>query len=213
MIKRLALLSLYAFALLATVSCYFNDDRDPVETMFSGFMTGETDSKGKITILKNDFGLKYRVTEQLENIKLRPDTVYRIVASVALDESNNARIIQMVKAMSYIATPDSIIPDSMRGTDPVEIESIYVGGGYLNVLVGVKVQNEESDHDLFYTRLDTPGKYTFKIYHKAYGDREMYTKHAYISIPLWGYGLTKNDTVFLSCKGYKEDYDYKLNYK
>ena len=197
------------FILPALVSC--NDDKEPVETMFSGFMTGYTDAVGYVTVLNDDFGKQYMVKEKTE--KLDPDTLYRLVASVALDENLSARILQMAPTISYRAPEDKNIPDSLRVKDPVEIQSAYLGGGYLNVYVDIKVSKEGSVHRLFYAHLDDSQKLRFTIYHNAYGDGQVYTKHAYISIPLNGYGLAKNDTVFLSCKGSQKDYDYKLIYK
>ena len=193
----------------AFISC--DDDKEKVETMFSGFMTGYTDAEGYVTILNDDYGTQYMVSEKTD--KLNPDTLYRLVASVALEENRTARILQMVPTISYIAPEDSLIPDTMRVKDPVKIESIYIGGGFLNVHVCIKVQKEGTKHGLLYSRLNTPGKTSFTFYHNAYGDEPVYSKYAYVSIPLYGYGLAKNDTVFLSCKGFEEDYEYKLIYK
>lgn len=203
------LMILSAAVLPALVSC--DEKKEPIETMFSGFMTGRTDSEGYIKSLKDDYGKNYKVTEKSE--KLDPDSNYRLVASVAIDENLTARILQMAPAISYQAPEDSIIPDSMRVKDPVEIHSLYIGGGFLNIYMGIKVAKEGTAHRLFYSHLDTPGKVKFTIYHNAYGDEPVYTKHAYVSIPLAGYGLGQNDTVFLSANGYQEDYDYKLIYK
>ena len=208
--KRIASLLILSVILLpAFVSC--DDEKESVETMFSGFMTGKTDSKGYMKTLTDDYGKKYTVTESSE--KLDPDSKYRIVASIAIDEKLNARILQMTPAISFKAPEDSILDDSLRVKDPVEIHSLYVGGGFLNIYMGIKVAQEGTSHRLFYSHLDTPGKVMFTIYHNAYGDEPVYTKHAYLSIPLSGYGLEQNDTVFLSAKGYKEDYNYELIYK
>lgn len=209
--KRISIFVISALACAAMFLMSCRDGRDTIETMYNGFMTGQTDANGHISVLKDDFGRKYTVKD--ESDKLKPDTAYRMVASIVIDDDNTARIIQKVPAMSYIAPEDSIVPDTMRVKDPIEIISHYIGGGYLNLHLGILVKNESSEHSLFYTHLDTPGKLKFTVYHNAYGDTQVYTKYAYISIPLSGYGLAKNDTVFLSAKGYKEDYDLKLIYK
>lgn len=210
--KRTGLILLTALSLTFPfiVACD-NDEREEIETMTSGFMTGRTDNKGYVYMLRDDFGKSYKINGKSEQLK--PDTIYRMVASIALNEDNTARILQMVPTISYIAPEDSLIPDTMRVKDPVKIESIYIGGGFLNVHVCIKVQKEGTKHGLLYSRLNTPGKTSFTFYHNAYGDEPVYSKYAYVSIPLYGYGLAKNDTVFLSCKGYEEDYEYKLIYK
>ena len=196
-------------AVMSLASC--QDEREPVDTMFSGFMTGYTDSQGYISSLKDDMGNTYKVNNKLE--KLQPDTLVRVVAAIALDDQDQARILQVAYPISYVAPKDKILHDSMRVKDPIQIESIYIGGGHLNVNIGIKVQKEGTKHSLIYSQLESPGKLKFTFYHNSYGDKPVYTKHAYVSIPLSGYGLHKNDTVFLSCKGYEEDYDYKLVYK
>ena len=190
------------------ISC---KEKDEIETMLSGFMTGYTDSEGYISVLNDDLGNQYMISGETE--KFTPDTLLRMVVVIALEENNSARILQKVYPFAYKAPEDSVIEDSLRIKDPVQIESVYIGGGFLNLNLGVKVQKEGTKHKIGYTYLDTPGKLSFTIYHNAYGDGQVYTKHAYLSIPLAGYGLGKNDTVFLSCKGYQEDYDYKLIYR
>ena len=197
-----------AVCLTAFISC---KEEDEVETMLSGFMTGYTDSDGYISVLNDDMGHQYMVSDETE--KFTPDTLLRMVVAIELVENNSARILQKVFPIAYKAPEDSVINDSLRVKDPVQIESIYIGGGFLNLNLGVKVQKEGTKHKIGYTHLDTPGKLSFTIYHNAYGDGQVYTKHAYLSIPLAGYGLGKNDTVFLSCKGYQEDYGYKLIYR
>lgn len=208
--KRIVLMTAALTALcILSLSC--DDKKEKVETMYSGFMTAHTDADGYISILTDDFGKQFMVSEKTD--QLRPDTLYRIVASVALSENQSARIIQMAPTISYIAPDDSIIPDTMRVKDPIEIQSVYIGGGYLNVNLGIKVKKEDTKHSLFYARLNESGKLKFTFYHNAYGDEPIYTKRAYVSIPLYGYGLAKNDTVFLTANGYEKDYDYKLIYK
>ena len=196
-------------AVMSLASC--QDEREPVDTMFSGFMTGYTDSQGYISSLKDDMGNTYKVNNKSE--KLQPDTLVRVVAVITLDDQKQAQIVQVAYPISYVAPKDKILHDSVRVIDPIQIESIYIGGGHLNVNIGIKVQKEGTKHSLIYSQLESPGKLKFTFYHNAYGDKPVYTKHAYVSIPLLGYGLHKNDTVFLSCKGYEEDYDYKLVYK
>lgn len=207
---------LTAIILTATTACLMTfiscrKDNDEVKTTFSGFMTGYTDSQGYITVLNDDMGNRYMVNGRTSHYP--PDTLVRLVAVISIDENNTASIEDCVLPFSSKAPVDSSLPDSARVSDPLQIQSIYIGGGFLNLHLAIKVQKEGTTHFLAYSRLDSSDKLKFKLYHNAYGDGLMYTKHAYISIPLSDYDLNKNDTVFLSCKGYQEDYDYKLIYK
>ena len=115
-------------------------------------MTGYTDSNGNTTLLKDDFGTIYKVNRRVDDFDY-PNSFYRAVASITLQNDSSARIRQIVQTLSYIdikkkkdeawivlvqpslsykAPLDSAIPDSMRVKDPVHIESIYIGGGYVN---------------------------------------------------------------------------------
>ncbi|MBO4724045.1 MAG: hypothetical protein J5596_01830 [Bacteroidaceae bacterium] len=201
----------FSIALLALSFTSCDDKKEPIDTMFSGFMTGYTDSEGYISVLNDDFGRQFMVSEKSD--QLEPDTLYRMVASVALDENQTARILQTAPTISYKAIMDQLLPDSLRSRDPIDIQGIYIGGGYLNINAGVKVQKEGTMHSFIYTYKKTFGKLKFKLYHNAYGDGEVYTKRVYISIPIQSFGLAKNDTVLLNCKGYEEDREYKVAYK
>ncbi|MGX8689810.1 MAG: NigD1/NigD2 family lipoprotein [Bacteroidaceae bacterium] len=208
--KRISTIIVSVIAIFMTVSSC-REDRDKIETMMSGYMTGYTDSEGYFTVLNDDMGNQYMVSEQ--DKKHQPDTLLRVVATIALDERNTARIIQCVFPIANRAREDSSLHDTLKKADPVEIQSLYIGGGFLNVNLGIRVQTEGTKHTIVYSYADDSDKLRFTIYHNAYDDKPVYTKKAYLSIPLSEYGLNKNDTVFLNCKGYEEDYEYKLIYK
>ena len=208
-IERIILLLSVVFA-LSFISC--QKDSEPSETQFSGFMTGYTDSQGYFYLLKNDFGVKYSVEDKSQ--KYLPDTLYRMAATIALDSDSSAHILQIVPTISYRALSNSQIPVTLRKKDPLEIQSVYIGGGFLNIIAGTKVQKEDNNSGIpFYARMDNSSKLKFTIYYDSGNEEPIYTKLIYISIPLSDYGLAKNDTVYLSCKGYDKDYSYKLVYK
>ena len=207
--KKLTFL-LFAATMLSFTAC--NEDREPIETMYSGFMTGYTDTQGYLYSLKDDFGRKFKVISGDEG-KHKPDTLYRLVTSLAVDENDNAKLLQAVHAISYIAPLDSSIEDSLKVRDPMLLNTYYIGGGYLNLTLGVKVQTEGTKHDLRYTYSDQAGKPLFHLYHNAYGDGQVYTKNAFVSIPLSTYGLEKNDTVLISYMSYDQDCLIKVIYK
>ncbi len=100
------------------ISC---KEKDEIETMLSGFMTGYTDSEGYISVLNDDLGNQYMISGETE--KFTPDTLLRMVVVIALEENNSARILQKVYPFAYKAPEDSVIEDSLRIKDPVQIES------------------------------------------------------------------------------------------
>lgn len=209
--KLLGILTV-ATSLLAFVSC--SDENEPIGTILSGFMTGYTNSKGQFESVKDDTGNTYAVSQDLERGYLLPaDTMLRMVAVAYILEDGTLDMQQTVATHSYQAPLDHQIPDSMRVNDPLSIMTSYIGGGYLNLEIGIKVQKEGTSHALIYTVLPESGMYHFKLYHNAHGDKPVYTKKAYFSIPLSHYGLSHGDSVRLSCAGYESDYDIKLIYR
>lgn len=186
-----------------------------VKTVLSGYMTGVTDSLGYIKELVDDMGNRYTLLKEDESEQYSPDTIVRMVVAVELDDDKRARITSHAYPLSYRAPADAILPDSLRVHHPTKIESLYIGGGYLNINVEILVSKENTKHLLLYSCTDnsTPN-ITFQLYHNSYGDGRMYTKRAYISIPLSGYGLSHGDTVRLNCNGYYGlDYGYELIYR
>lgn len=203
---------LTAAGLLAFGSC--SPEREPVGTVLSGFMTGYTNSKGQFGSVTDDLGNTYTVAHDLErSYMLPPDTLLRMVAIAYIQEDGKLDMQQTVPTQSYPALMDNQVPDTMRVMDPLSIITSYIGGGFLNLEVGIKVQKEGTSHDMLYSVMSESGMLHFRIYHKANGDKPVYTKKAYLSIPLSSYSLSHGDSVRLSCAGYGNDYDLKLVYR
>ena len=75
--KRTGLILLTALSLTFPfiVACD-NDEREEIETMTSGFMTGRTDNKGYVYMLRDDFGKSYKINGKSEQLK--PDSLYTL---------------------------------------------------------------------------------------------------------------------------------------
>lgn len=198
--------------ILSMVSCNSKDE-ESVGSMFSGFVTAYTDGNGLISMVKDDMGNEYAITGCSD--VLIPDTIYRYVVSMGLDENSTAHIIQKVTPLyGAVKAPEtSILSDTLKKQDPVQINAAYIGGGFLNITMGIKIQQDSKMHSLLYARMSDEDQLTFTVYHDAHGDTPMYTMYAYLSIPLKDYGISRNDTVFLKCKGYQEDCNMKLIYR
>ena len=201
---------LLAATVLSFIAC--NEDREPIDTMYSGFMTGYTNSDGYLYLLKDDFGRQFQVVSGDEG-KHKPDTLYRLVTSLAVNDNGKANLLQAVQALSYVAPQDTIIHDSLKVRDPLMVNTYYIGGGYLNLTLAIKVKTEGTRHSLLYTYSNAAGKPLFRIYHNDYGDEPVYTKNAFVSIPLNKYSLSKNDTVLIIYMSYDQDCLLKLIYK
>lgn len=205
---------LYILFLLAVSALFWqacsNDDNPSVPFTTSGFFTARTNANGHIIRLTDDMGKVYNVRE--DSKLLTPDTTIRVVASI---QAQGADTVIYSKTFPISETPvrDQLIPNGKKVQDPVILKSIYVGGGHLNIHLGIKVKNETTNHDILYSRISDTKKLRLQLYHDAHNDDPIYTQNLYLSIPLSSYHLHKNDTVYFSYKSFEGDCVRKIVYK
>lgn len=220
--KRLQLYICVLAAVTMLASCNSEDKREiPFAT--SGFFTAYTNVNSHIYKITDDMGRTYNVLE--DNTELLPNTSERIIASIE-GQNGDTMITSKLFPLSEIATLDSKVGSELKVKDPVILKSIYLGGGYLNVHLGVKVKNENStvhlgydnvksdnsNHKIFYSRRTGKKNLIFTLYHNAGNDDPIYTKYTYLSIPVWLH-IHKNDTVTFNYKSFEGDRVEKFIYK
>lgn len=166
---------------------------EPIDTLVTEFVLANTDSKGTISVITNDRGYRYMVMNDTN--KLVPDTVYRIVCNYALSEQQTAKILAAYYVYADTAKDVSTYLPGELVNDPISIQSLYVGGGYLNIYMGLK-SDGKTKHAINSIRYDDRGSLTLGVYHNANGDTKGTTRYGFMSIPLKKYNLHKGDTVF-----------------
>lgn len=209
----------YLCILLLTVSVLVScqKDQDEVPSYISGFFTATTDSNAHIYRLTDDMGKDYNVDNNdlifdYYNSGLPAcDTTVRVVATVCA--GNDGKYVIISKTLPISSTALEYIPDKMKGRDPIKLKSIYIGGGHLNVLLGMMTENGQITHEIYYMLKDKSEHIRIKLYHNAHNDNPVYTQNVYLSIPLTEYNLQKNDTVLFSYKSYEGDCVEKVVYK
>jgi len=211
-------LPIFVYLLMACLmpfasSCSEKAD-DEIPPLVSGFFTAHSGKDGIIDYVIDDFGKRYEITKSRN---LAPNTITRVVCTLELDDTDplkepRGRITSLLYPMSNEAPSDIQLHDSLKTKDPVKIVSSYIGGGYLNVHLEIMVSKEDAYHSLNYCRRTSYPNPTFKIYHNAHGDSPVYTKKAYLSIPLSS--ASKNDTICLKAYGAdQKKYEIKHVYK
>ena len=107
----------------------------------------------------------------------------------AADGGEGVRLYALSKAIAPLPKP----ADSFKGgvkTKPADVTSIWLGCGYLNMVLSVK---QQAVHTLGFVEdevtVDDKGCATVRLtlYHDATSDVEDYTKRAYASVPLRQY--------------------------
>lgn len=159
------------------------------------FMTAIIGEEGRVASVLTDDGVLHAVMDDRSGILADADTFVRIVSNYEsirdADGNEGVRLYAALSTISPVPKPRSEFKGDIK-TDPVELQSIWLGKGYLNLLLGVKAQSGKHQFHFIEEEKSTDeasGCVTVKLrlYHDAADDVEAYTKRAYLSIPLWSY--------------------------
>ena len=205
--KRLHLYICILAAAIILASC--SDEKRNIPFTVTGFFTAYTNADSHIYKVTDDMGRTYNVFE--DNSELSPNTTVRIVATIE-GQDGDTMITNKIFPLSEIATLDSKVQNELKVKDPVVLKSIYLGGGYLNVNLGIMVKNENTSHNIFYTRSNSKKNLIFTLYHNAHNDEPIYTQNICLSIPVWLH-IHKNDTVSFCYKSFEGDRVEKIIYE
>lgn len=194
--KRLVpILSMLFMVLLS--SC--NKDMEETDNIITGFVTVWTDAEGKVTVLQDDFGNRYMANDK-DTHTAPADTMLRVISLYTINaDSTIATLLETIDILSSRATDISECENREIKQDPVDVQSVWISGGYMNAVFGISVHR--IPHILFMLSDTTQcNRITFTLFHDRNSDPEGYTRKAYFSIPLDGYGLEKGDSIFFRCK-------------
>lgn len=173
----------------------------------------KTNSNGFGTQIITDEGKIWHLQEGNRPNKLKADTIYRVVSRFApLTNSNATQATAKAYAFHSVIAPLPKSANSFNSihTDPVSIQSIWRSGDYLNMVLQIKVKDQE--HDLTFVEngitADANGFQTLSLtlYHNRNNDVEGFEQKFYLSVPLWHYQnkLNKGDQIEFHLNTYKE---------
>lgn len=200
----------YCWWFLPVLACLLiacGDDDYHYPSVKLEFLTAFSGATGSLQTVLTDEGESYPVVEDASNMQTELNSFVRIVSNYApaktADGTDGVKLYATLNAVA----PVPVTADKFEGgvkTDPVELQSIWLGRDYLNLLLGIKMQNGK--HLLHFVEdkvvLDETGEHLtvhLTLYHDAGGDVSAYTKRAYASVPLWVYaaeGIRKVTVCF-----------------
>ena len=176
----------------------------------------QTDTEGRMVRLITDLGQSYEISLVSSNNKvLVADTLYRMLTVYELGEepTDPIYIYSAKPVFSEIPKPMSSFENGIK-TDPVDVQSIWYSGNYLNMILLVQTKN--TPHVFHFVNLgihtnDAPTNKEQKvldltIYHDRRGDYEAFTSKYCFSIPLKTFNdqLHKGDLIRFHLNTYKE---------
>lgn len=191
-------------------------------SVLTEFISVQTDESGTIARLVADNGTTYAVLQREGLDGLKADTLYRslsIYEPVTIDatEAVSAQLYSCQLVPSPYPLPASAFKNGVK-TDPVDIQSIWFSGDYLNMIL--LVQYKEIPH--LYHFVDegitgnTDGSHTLnlRLYHNRNNDYEAFTQKIPLSIPLDKHlkELKAGDTIRFYLHTYKEGETYREFY-
>ena len=167
-----------------------------------------TDSKGFGTQIITDEGTIWHLQEGSRPDSLTADSLYRVVSRFAPVADSEAVAYSFWEVISPLPKPENEYGSIHM--DPVSIQSIWRSGDYLNMVLQVKVKDQE--HELSFidngvvTNTDGSQTLTLSLFHDRKNDVEGFEQKFYLSVPLWHYQgkLNKGDAIVFQLYTYKE---------
>ena len=168
----------------------------------------KTNAEGFGVQIITDNGTVWNLKEGNRPDSLTADSVYRVVSRFAPVADSEAVAYSFWKVISPLPKPESEY-ESIH-LDPVDIQSIWQSGDYLNMILQVKVKDQK--HELSFIdngilqNPDGSQTLTLTLFHDRKNDIEGFDQKFYLSVPLWHYQgiLNKNDTIMFRLNTYKE---------
>lgn len=220
--KRVPLLLSTFFCLLFLGAC--KEDEYVYPNVISTFIDVTTDTSGTLQDLITDKGETLQILNREGLDGLTPDSTYRTVSIYEpkeTDTQGNATALlyscQLIIAVKPVTA--NKLPDGIAKTDPLNIQSVWKSGNYLNLIL-LPMAKEKSHifhfiEDGITDNEDGSRTLHLTLYHNQNGDYEAFTRKSYLSVPLWAYEgrLTQGDRVILRIHTYEKGFvSYEFTY-
>ena len=198
--------------LLIAVACSKDDYHYP--SVVTDFIELETDNSCNVKLIRTDDGIEYTPDRVVSLEKSTPDSMYRVRCTYlpSDEEAKKASIYNVSATIS----PFPVNPDYFHDgiiTDPVKITSVWQGGDYINLHLGIMTKG--GSHGFHFIKTNaikkSSGHQTQEIllYHSQGDDPEAYTRDVYLSCPLSKLNLHSGDSILF----YINTYDGIQNFK
>ena len=183
------------------------------------FIGAQTNNDGTISQLVADDGTIYSVLQRDGLGGLVADTLYRTISIYEpITQENGKGNVAQLYSCQLVLSVNPLPASDFKGnikTDPVDIQSIWLSGEYLNMILLVKYK--ELSHIYHFVdegiTSDQSGTQTLnlRLFHDRNNDYEAFTKQVYLSVPLKNYLqlLRKGDKIRFNLNTYKEEETYR----
>ncbi len=189
---RLVGLLLWIGLLLAACSgdgYHYPSVRQELLTAYSG-------TDGTLQRVVTDRGRSYPVAQDRTDTHIAPDSLLRILTNYQVDALSAGDSAVTLYALAQVVAPlPQPLSDYPQGISrhPVDVVSLWMGCGYLNLLLTVREQ--QGRHRFGYVEQQEPAidddgvlRVRLTLHHQVDdAQRQDYAKRVYLSVPLWPY--------------------------
>ena len=168
----------------------------------------KTDGNGIGTQIVTDQGIVWHLQEGNRPDSLTADSTYRVVSRFAPINETEAQAYAFWKVIAPLPKPAEAY--DIIHTDPVSIQSIWRSGDYLNMVLHIKVKDQEHELSFIENGITSGNDGTqtlmLTLFHDRKGDVEGFDQKFYLSVPLWHYQdkLNKGDQIVFQLNTYQE---------
>lgn len=130
--------------LLATLFASCGDDDDYYyPSVKLEFLTAYSGADGTLQSVQTDDGARYTVLADDSGTRINADSLVRVISNYGLetaaDGGEGVRLYALSKAIAPLPKPADSFKDGVK-TKPADVTSIWLGCGYLNMVLSVKQQ-------------------------------------------------------------------------
>ena len=182
------------------------------------FLTAQTGGDGRIQSVVTDEGVQLPLEKDHTRSQFNANSAVRIVANYELlpgeGTQKEVRIYTLLKAVAADPQPADKFTGGVK-TDPTDVQSIWMGCDYLNLVAAVQAQSGTHRFGFIEESVEIGADglpiVRLLLYHDAGGDVEAYTKRGYLSVSLknkypQGAHLTFRVNTYDTLKTYHFDY-------
>lgn len=202
------LLNLYILVLTAVLLTACGEDEYVYPDLVTEITCLKTNAEGFGIQIVTDEGKVWNLQEGNRPNKLKADSTYRVVSRYEPIDGIYATAYSFWQVTAPIPQPENTYKTICN--DPVDLQSIWLSGEYLNLILQIRVKDKR--HELSFIEngitIDKDGRQTLTLtlFHDRKDDVEGFDEKHYLSVPLWHYQdkLNKGDQIVFNLNTSKE---------